>query len=384
MEEFDDIEYVALKALSEKVISGVSPAILKVTKDGEKLAEEITEIETKLAGTTDIKEIARLSKISEDKREELLHILAIKNRLDELTCRNKTRIEYFNQILKQQGIYEENIDKKKLTGYEDIGLEDVSEKTLNLNKTLSSPVPKYVLGRLLYFRGKALDFSLPENKNIMISANGDFIRDILSMYPRSISTISAEELAHSKLKNQLLKELTYYVGENLRHKSIMKINDELGELLSFKTEICGGLDDYIAGVENSFNVQVKRYFRERFPDRIEEINEKLKCNEDSLLLHEPGYQEPKTETEQVQVEVEIEPETDVEDDNQEVITEELANGSVRKSMISKELTDAFTDPDMPKEETSENSSDEVDFSEMDKDILELYGISIPDDDEEGE
>ena len=381
MEEFDDIEYVALKALSEKVINGVSPAILKVTKDGEKLAEEITEIETKLAGATQIKDIAKLSKISEDKREELLHILAIKNRLDELTNRNKTRIEYSNQILKQQGIYEEDVDKKKLMGYEDKGLEDVSEKTLNLNKTLSSPVPKYVLGKLLYFRGKALDFSLPENRDIMISASSDFIRDILSMYPSSISTISGEELAHSKLKNQLLKELTYYVGENLRHKSIMKINEELGELLSFKTEICAGLDDYIAGVENSFNVAVKRYFRERFPDRIEEINEKLKCNEDSLLLHEPGYHEVKALVEEAPVEIEVELESDVEGENQEVITEELANGSVRKSMISKELTDAFTDPDTQKEETSENGSGEVDFSEMDKDILELYGISIPDDDE---
>ena len=41
MEDIEAREYVTLKALSEKIISGVSPAIAKVTKVIEKFVTEI-------------------------------------------------------------------------------------------------------------------------------------------------------------------------------------------------------------------------------------------------------------------------------------------------------------------------------------------------------
>ena len=380
MEEVNDMEYITLKALSEKIISDISPAILKVSKEAEKLAQEITEIEEKLHNSTDLKEIAKLSETTDEKRAEILHLVAIKGRLDGLVARNKSRIAYFDKILKSQGIYQTGYDKKLLESMEKQEIENISEKSLNLNKTLNTPVPKFMFGKLLYFKGKVLDFSLDKNKDIIISANEEFIRNILSAYPQSIATITAEELAHTSLKRKLLKELTYFIGAGLRDKTLVELNEQLGEPLSFKSGYTDNLAQYIDELENAYNVKVKRYLRERFPDHIEDIDSKLVCDESSKYLYEPVAEthEPEPETEEIIVEPE-EPAPALPEQEEGFKEEKLASGAVRKSMVSKELTEAFVDPDAPeKEEEPEDDS----LSDIDQEILDLYGIKI--DDDEGE
>jgi hypothetical protein len=55
-----------------------------------------------------------------------------------------------------------------------------------------------------------------------------------------------------------------------------EINKELGNLLSFKKEYTENAVDYIAGVQNLFEVQVKQNIMEQFPERSGEIYSKLK------------------------------------------------------------------------------------------------------------
>lgn len=378
MEEFDFMEYTTLKALSEKIISGLSPAIAKVSKEAEKLASEIMEVESKLQNSTDLREISKLSEISDEKREKIIELIAIKLRLDGLVDRNKSRIAYFDELLKEQGIYQEGYDKKLMASMEEQGGKVISERTLNLNKMLTTPAPKFVFGKLLYFKGKSLDLSIGKNRNVLIEADENLIRSIITMYPQSVATITPEELAHTSFKRKLLKELTYYIGSALKTQSLFKINEQLGEPLCFKSDRVNSLDEYIFELTNSYNVAVKRYLLKRYPEHTEEIETKLVCDESSRFLYEPKItiQEPEPEPVEEVKQPTAEPQ---ESEESEVREEKLAGGGVRKSMVSKELTEAFVDSDKSKSEEEGDSNQLVD---VDKEVLELFGIKIDDDEED--
>lgn len=376
MEEVEAREYVAIKALSEKVISGISPAIQKIKKVIEKYVTEINEIEKQLENSDDVREINKLSKQSADKREELIKLLAIKNRYDMIVSRNKSRIEYFNEVLKREAIYQENFDKKAVQKMEEQELENISEHALNLNKNYSVPMPKYVAGKKLYFVGQKLDLSVPENKEIILGVDADYLRQVISMFPYCVSTISADELVKVKFKQMLLKEIAFYVSNRLKESEIREINTDLGELLSFKNEITDTLEGYVAGVQNLFNVLVKNYVKEKLPDRIEEIDAKLKCNESSALLPEQRVKRinvvvPVQEvTEEVTVEVQEEQEEF-----------EAKQEGTRKSMVSKELTEVFGGDETKEKETEEKPEEDT-IEGLSKEILELYGIDVSSEDED--
>ncbi len=374
MEDIEAREYVTLKALSEKIISGVSPAIAKVTKVIEKFVTEIDMLEKQLENSVDIKEINKLSKQSQEKRDELIKFLAIKNRLDMFVARNKSRIEYFKEILKVEAIYQETFDKKALQKLEESELENISEHSLNLNKNQSVPMPKYVAGKILYFKGQTLDLSIPENKEIILSVDADYLRQLISMFPKSVSTISADELVKVKFKQMLLKEIAFYVHSRLKDKDIREINADLGDLLSFRNEITNTFEGYVAGVQNMFNYIVKNYVKEKLPERFEEIDKKLKCNEDSSLIPE-HRKKISVVVPVIEVDEKIEVETEIVEPEYEVKQE-----GTRKSMVSKELTEIYGGETSPKKEPEEKEDDGM-VEGLSKEILELYGIDVAGDEE---
>ena len=289
MRNFDDEEYFLFKSLSNSVIAGVSPALDKLAKQCEKLILEIEEIDRRLEKAETGAEINELSKVSQEKRKELIKLLAIKNRIAMLIKRNKSRISYIEKILKNAGIYNEAFDKKKISEVEKQESENISEDTLNLNvyeSTGDELESKFFEGEIIaLFNGK-LNFSLPENKEVLAHADDEYMSKIIKTFPDSVSTITVDTLSNTTVKKRALKAIATYVIDETRKKDIKQVNKELGNLLEFKTEITATAEDYVAGVTNMFNAQVKAYLLENSPEKAEEIKGKLKCNEKSELIPE--------------------------------------------------------------------------------------------------
>lgn len=288
MKKFDDEEYFLLKALANGVVEGVIPALERLTKLCEKLVIEIEEIDKKLENAESGSEINEFSKFSQTKREELIKILAIKNRLDLLVSRNKSRVKYIDEILKNAGVYNEAFDRKKISEIEKQEAKNISAANLNLNmvedeKEVES---KFFEGEIIVLQDGELDFSLPENEKILISADDEFMSKLIKSYPSSMSTIGVRLLVNTTVKKRVLKTIATYVIDETKKKDIKQVNKELGNLLEFKTEITKTAEDYVAGVSNMFNVQVKKFMLENNPEKAAQINEKLKCNDKSELIPE--------------------------------------------------------------------------------------------------
>lgn len=289
MKNFDDEEYFLLKELANQVINGISPVLDKITKQSEKLIFEIEENDKKLAAAESGAEINEFSKISEEKRSLLIRLLAIKNRIEILINRNKERVSYIAKILKDAGIYNEAFDRKKIAEIEKEEKQNISEDTLNLNAIVNEGEEVENLffeGEILTLSNGELDFSIEQNKEVLKRADDDFLSKVIKSFPTCFSTVSVDMLANTTVKKRVLKTITTYVIDEAKKKDIRQINKELGELLEFKTEITKTPEDYIAGVSNMFNVQVKNFMIEQQPELAGEIKDKLKCNEKSELIPE--------------------------------------------------------------------------------------------------
>ena len=289
MRNFDDEEYFLLKELANQVITGVSPALDKITKHSEKLIFEIEENDKKLSAAESGAEINEFSKISDEKRTLLIRLLAIKNRIEILINRNKERVAYIAKILKDAGVYNEAFDRKKIAEIEKQEKENISEDTLNLNaiENEGEEVENiFFEGEIFTLSNGELDFSIDQNKEVLKRADDDFLAKVMKAYPASFSTVTVDVLTNTTVKKRVLKAIATYVIDEEKKKDIKQINKELGNLLEFKTEITKTAEDYIAGVTNMFNVQIKQFLIEQQPENAGEIKDKLKCNEKSELIPE--------------------------------------------------------------------------------------------------
>lgn len=288
MRQFDDNEYFLFKALSQNVIDGVSPAFEKITKVCELAVEEISEIEKKLENAETGQDINKYSKLSEEKRTDLIRLLAIKNRIGLLISRNKSRIAYINEILKNSGIYNEAFDKKMISDVEKQESENISNDALGLNvfDGINENEYKFFNGEILSLKNGILDFSDPHNSEILRLANEDFLSEIIKVFPSSMSTVPTDILIDTNVKRRVLKTIATYVIDETKKRDIKDVNKSLGSLLEFKTQITGSAEDYMAGVSNMFNVQIKQYLIEQNIANAAELKGKLKCNEKSELIPE--------------------------------------------------------------------------------------------------
>lgn len=285
MIEFDDSEVIVHKYIANRIIDSLNKALAKASKNCEKAAADTFLLEQNLRGANDVRPIAEYSKMIKANHNNLVKKLAVRNRIEEILRRNKERVDFLSERLKVAGIYNEKFDKKELKEFIDASKFNVSEESLNLNmRKKGELVCKYVLGELLHFDGASLDCSHPLNKPVILAAGYDFLSKLIRLFPKCVSTISDDMVIDVKFKHNILKAVAAYVTEEVKIKSIRDINKELGGLLSFKSEITDNVRDYIAGVQNMFDVAGKQEVIARFPEKIDEIISKLKCNEKSELL----------------------------------------------------------------------------------------------------
>lgn len=287
MKSFEDEEYFLLKALSNQVITGMNPALDRVKKLCETMIVEIETVDKNLEAAVSGLDINKLSKMSKAKRDELIRLLAVKNRIDVLLKRNRERIAYIDNILKNAGVYNEQFNHKMIAEVEKQESENINEETLNLNifEDENTAVENtFFDGEILELKDGKLDFSNSNNANVLMNANEDLMSKIARVYPDSMSTIPVEAILNTTVKKRVLRTIATYVNDESKKKDIKQINKELGSLLEFKTEITKTPEDYIAGITNMFNSMIKAHLLANNPEKAAQIKEKLKCNEKSELI----------------------------------------------------------------------------------------------------
>lgn len=285
MKIVDEFDYVFHKAVAEDIINGIEPIIKKLTVATDKLVAKFFAVEQKIMVENNTKKINKLNETAENLKNELISAFCVKSRLDLIVHRNRERVKYLSDKLKEAGIYYNKIDKKRLAEIKKEYKSKISESSLNLNQNNSenNVVLKNINGELLLFVNGKLDLSRRENVDILANASEEFVLKIVSVYPESVSTILPEALMNTAFKKKILKAVASY-AMNGKETSVKNINNSLGNLLSFKVEIPQDMEGYVAGVQNMFNVVVKQEMIEKNPDKAREINRKLKCNERSELI----------------------------------------------------------------------------------------------------
>ncbi len=282
---FDDSDIIVQKVLSNKIVDSLRAILIKLLKVCEKTALELQAVEKLLEEATDVKDIAIYSKKLKEMQAKLVLALALKGRVQAISQRNEDRVEMLNDRLESAGIYNERFDKKVLSNMETAELKNISESELNLNPALTGGVRlKFVEGETLAFVDGKLNFSVPYNINVMRSLSSETLTKLIELYPYAVSTIPDEVLLDVKTKQNVLKGITSFVTDEIKVKTIKDINKDLGGVLSFRTEITQTATDYMAGVQNLFDVICKQQLLEKYPHKAEEFASKLKCNEKSELL----------------------------------------------------------------------------------------------------
>ena len=282
---FEDSDIIVQKVLATKIVDSLRVVLLKLRKISEKTASELNNLEIALSKAKTLQEIGVISKRIKEMQTKLLLSMSLKNRVETITNKNKARIEYFNEKLASAGIYAERYDKRVLSEMEVVELDNLSEEEINLNVIQNGNTSmRFVLGENLVFVDGKLDFSVAYNKNVLMSLSPETLTKIVALYPYSVATLPDDVFLNVSVKQNLLKAITTYVSENLKTYPMANVNKSLGGLLSFKTEITSNVTDYMAGVQNMFDVTCKALLLQRYPEKTALINEKLKCNEKSQLL----------------------------------------------------------------------------------------------------
>lgn len=286
MKEFNDEEYFLLKALANEVVGGVVPALEHTKKMCEAVVVEVEAVDKMLENAVSGFDVNKYSKMSQEKQTKLIRLLAIKNRIEMLLNRNKSRIAFIDKILSNEGLLNHAVSRKKLSDIETLERQNIYEETLNLNVVEDNVSKENIFfeNEILELIDGKLSFENAINANVLRNVDETFISRLVKVYPNSVSTIPVEILLDTKIKKNVLKAVTTYVYDETKHKDIKQVNKELGSLLEFKTEITETPEAYMAGVMNMFNSMTKAYLLNNMPEKTEQIQSKLKCNEKSELI----------------------------------------------------------------------------------------------------
>lgn len=281
----EEKDLIVHKALIEDMKSSLLKIHSKVEKKCMILYGKFDLLGNKYAKTSDVRKISTFEKLYKTTEESMISVFALKNRIQVLIQRCEDRLAFINGKLKESGIYNDKIDKKEMLEIQKKYVDYISIESLNLNQNAKDgSIYKLINGEIYKFMYGKLSFEDEFNQRVLLGLESAEIGKIIELFPYSVSTIPVDFMLNTAIKRKILKEITGYVVEESKTKSIKDINKNLGSLLSFKSEYTENAVDYIAGVQNLYDVQIKQVLMENLPEKSEEINEKLKCNEKSELI----------------------------------------------------------------------------------------------------
>lgn len=284
MKIVDDSEYVLFKAFSNHIKMGLVKPLNKLNL---KCFEEFAKFEKQNAlflNSDTYENLGDNSKKLDVQKKKLIELLAVQDRIEKILKRNEQRLEFVNARLSAVGIYNDAVDKKQFNSELSKESKNIECSTLNLNPKQNGGVTfKFFAGETLAFRDDVLDFSLEENRNVLMEGSADFFHEVIFTFPYSVATIPDEAFMMAGLKNKVLKECILFVSSKMKVQSIYDSNKELGSLL----ENTGNIFDiaqYARELRNYFNVVVKQCIKSQAPELAEDVDLNLKCYEGSDFL----------------------------------------------------------------------------------------------------
>lgn len=284
MKIVDDSEYVLFKAFSNHIKMCLVKPLNKLNL---KCFEEFAKFEKQNAlflNSDTYENLGDNSKKLDVQKKKLIELLAVQDRIEKILKRNEQRLEFVNARLSAVGIYNDAVDKKQFNSELSKESKNIECSTLNLNPKQNGGVTfKFFAGETLAFRDDVLDFSLEENRNVLMDGSADFFHEVIFTFPYSVATIPDEAFMMAGLKNKVLKECILFVSSKMKVQSIYDSNKELGSLL----ENAGNIFDiaqYARELRNYFNVVVKQCIKSQAPELAEDVDLNLKCYEGSDFL----------------------------------------------------------------------------------------------------
>lgn len=363
MAEQDDWELVEHKALAQRTIDELTPLKEKLSKICARQIEELNQTDKDIEFAPNFSVACELYNKSEKLTEELKSSLLKLSKIKTLIMRNEQRKEYISKILSGEGIYNEQVDKKKLDEIEKSQQNEIDLESVGLN--CGSKTKRYLGGNLLTFEGEKFDLSLPENIALIKSVDEKSLHKIVFTFPECVSSAGAELLSVTRIKKLLLKEIASYAYDEAKQKSYSEINKDFGGLLSFRKQIPADVESFVVGVMNMFDCQVKQYLLERFSFKKNEINEALKCNENSELIPENKLKVQKAE----------------ENETLSAVNDELKYDETVQQPEAEPLSEPENNLQPVEQADDEENSEEI--LEDVQDVLKSLGIDLNVDDEEG-
>lgn len=279
-----DSEYVVYKAIANKVKSGLAKPLVRISLKAMEEFAKFDKINELFLNCDTYEDLGENSKKIRVQKEKLLKLLAIQKKLEDMIARNEQRIKFISEKLGQMGIYNESVDKKQLNNMISSRVKSVTELDLNLNPQHSQNVTlKYFSGEVLAFPEDMLDFSLEENKDILLNGSSDFFHEIIFTFPYSVASIPDEYFMLPAVKNKVLKECVLFVASKIKNQSFSDSDKELGGLLENSNKILS-IEQYADELRNYFNFSAKLCIMTQAPNFIKEADSVLKCNDSSQFL----------------------------------------------------------------------------------------------------
>ncbi len=281
---FEENDYTFHLKLAKNIIKKLKSSQKLIISYAGELIKSIEEKRFQMEECESVQKLSQFSKKETQLMKKLIYLLAVKNRIDLMIERNLKRCHYIEAQCEKLGIMGNKVDANKLKKATLENLDAITFEKLLLNSAKDEKSTVLINDKIFSVVGNQIDLEDEKNFEIIKNLNYDDLAKILKIYPSMAGSVSVEKLIDNNFRANLLKAITIYVIDEIKEIGIIQVNKNLGELLSFSSQITDSTEAYIYAVINLFNVKIKEYLLKNYPDQNEEIINKFKCNEKSKLI----------------------------------------------------------------------------------------------------
>ena len=284
MDNFNINNLVFQRAVAKNIISEADTILQKISKNLSKLSEEYFELEKQLKTIGEINSVFEHAKKLESVNNEIITNLAVKDRLQFLSEKNKERVVYLNFEIKTKLIEEFEVNQKQLVKTITETKFNVTDSNLNINSELTGNWQIFFNDSLLQVKNGNLDLNVPSNMETLSHFEEKYLSMVFDKYPTCLSNIPVELLLNTKFKLKILKYIANSTDRMLRTKSIFEINEHFGGILNIKIGQDINFKKYVLEINNLFNVKIRKYLMGKYPLYTALIHEKINCKPNSVFL----------------------------------------------------------------------------------------------------
>lgn len=284
MSRVDDSEVIVFKRMSQDIIKNLTPIATKLRVKIKKGVHCFYAIKEKFVSSESIEEVEFYSKKMREWQSAINKSFAVLDRVETIIKRNEERFKYLQEKCTEMGIYNDKVEPKTLQEKIKPELNNLTKENLNLDQNVrGAGISKFVYEEVMVFKNGRIDFSDKENLATLPYLSQEQISKFIGKYPYIVGEFPDEVFLNSDLKNKILKECIVFAGNNIRNNTLKDVNAMLGVPLANAGEL-KSIEQFAEELKNLFNYLAKEKLKELLPDKLDEITEKLSCNEKSEFL----------------------------------------------------------------------------------------------------